>query len=274
MTITHPDLDTPYHVAPAAVERFGEDGFVRLKNVLSAATIEAYEPEITAKVIELNTQRLPMAERDTYGKAFLQVTNLWQHSDQARQFTFSRRLARIAAELLGVDGVRLYHDQALYKESGGGITPWHADQYYWPLASDRTVTVWVPLQQTSAEMGPLAFAVGSHRFEYGRNLPIGDESELALQRALAEQNFPLIETPYELGEVSYHQGWTFHRAAPNRSMIPRRVMTVIYMDADITVAEPVNDHQRADLTQMPGAPVGSVPDTPANPVLYRASASS
>jgi hypothetical protein len=47
-------------------------------------------------------------------------------------------------------------------------------------------------------------------------------------------------------------------------------MTIIYMDADIRVSEPVNDHQRADLARnLPGAQVGSIPDTPLNPVLFR-----
>jgi hypothetical protein len=35
-----------------------------------------------------------------------------------------------------VEGVRLYHDQALFKEAEGGITPWHADHtigLYQPL---------------------------------------------------------------------------------------------------------------------------------------------
>ncbi|MEV4177957.1 phytanoyl-CoA dioxygenase family protein [Nonomuraea sp. NPDC049709] len=271
MTIPPHDLELPYDLDASAVRRFDEDGFVKLPGVLDAKTIAAYEPEITSKVIELNTQHLPLEERDTYGKAFLQVTNLWRHSDPVREFAFSQRLARIAAELLGVEGVRLYHDQALYKEPGGGITPWHADQYYWPLAGDRTVTVWIPLQETPAEMGPLSFAAGSHRFEYGRDLPISEESERALRQALAERDFPHVGTPYRLGEVSYHLGWTFHHAPPNRSSIPRRVMTVIYMDADITVARPANDHQANDLRAwLPGAEVGAVPDTPLNPVLYRA----
>lgn len=45
-----------------------------------------------------------------------------------------------------VDGVRIYHDQALNKEPGGGYTPWHCDGYYWPLQSDKILTAWVPLQ--------------------------------------------------------------------------------------------------------------------------------
>jgi ectoine hydroxylase-related dioxygenase (phytanoyl-CoA dioxygenase family) len=260
-------LSTPYALEHGAVRHFEEHGFVKLAGALDPADVSAYEPTITSKVIELNTQHLSLAERDTYGKAFLQVTNLWRHSEKVRELVFSERLAGIAAALLGVESVRLYHDQALYKEPGGGITPWHADQYYWPLSGDRTVTVWLPLQETPAEMGPLAFAAGSHRFAYGRDLPISDESERELRKALGEQ--PLVETPYRLGDASFHGGWTFHRASPNNSTAPRRVMTVIYMAADITVAEPTNVYQRADLEDwMPGTAVGAVPRSPLNPVLY------
>jgi ectoine hydroxylase-related dioxygenase (phytanoyl-CoA dioxygenase family) len=262
------ELSAHYPLEPRSLAEFEQHGFVKLKNVLSAETLAAYGPEITDKVVSLNTQDVPLAERDTYGKAFLQVTNLWQHSPLVLEFVSSKRLARIAAELLGVSSVRLYHDQALYKESGGGVTPWHADQYYWPFATDRCVTVWVPLQETPMEMGPLSFAAGSHRFEHGRDLPISDESERVLQEALASQAFAEVSSPYELGEVSYHLGWTFHHAAVNTSAVPRRVMTIIYVDAAMEIAEPVNDAQRNDLSWMPGLQPGDVLASPLNPVLY------
>lgn len=272
MTTTDTELSTPYQLPPDARDRFDTNGFVRLPKVLGVETIAAYEPEITSKVIELNTMHLPMEERSTYSKAFLQIESLWRHSEVVRELVFSTRLARIAAELMGVDGVRLYHDQALYKEPGGGITPFHADQYYWPFSSTKTCTVWVPLQDTPLAMGPLSFSVGSHRFNFGRDLGISDHSEDVLQKALTEQGFPLSQEPYALGDVSYHAGWTFHRAEPNTTDIPRRVMTIIYMDADIVIHEPVNDAQRNDLaSQMPGAKPGDVPNTPMNPVLYRRS---
>lgn len=268
----HVGLDAPYAITYADVERYAEDGFIKLKNVLSRATLERYEPGITSNVLRLNKLHLPMEERSTYQRAFLQVANLWRHSEMVRELVFSQRLARIAAELLGVSGVRLYHDQALYKEPGGGITPWHADHYYWPLSTDRVCTAWIPLQDTPQQMGPLAFSVGSHRFEWGRNLSIGDESETVIQAELARQSLPVANGPYELGDVSFHSGWTFHRAEPNLSEVPRRVMTIIYMDADITVSRPVNDHQQADLDAvMPGAQIGAVPNTGSNPVLYESS---
>lgn len=263
------ELDVPYPGLPAtAAADFARDGFAHLTGVLSPGTIARYEPVVTSEVIRLNTQALPLTERDTYGRAFLQVSNLWRENETVRRLVFSRRLAGIAARLLGVHAVRLYHDQALYKEPGGGITPWHADQYYWPLSSDRCLTIWLPLQETPLDMGPLAFARGSHNFAHGRDLPISDESEERLKQAVAEQGFEDVVWPFALGDAGFHRGWTFHHAGPNRGRVPRRVMTVIYMDADIRVTEPANAPQTRDREWMPGAGVGEIPDTPLNPVLY------
>ena len=262
------ELATPYGLTAEAVERFRDDGFVHLPDVLSAETLARCGEEITAKVVELNTMHLPLEERSTYDKAFLQVTNIWTRSKVARMLVFSPRLARIATELLGTEGVRLYHDQALYKEAGGGITPWHVDQYYWPLGSDLTVTAWIPLQDTPIEMGPLSFAAGSQRFSGLRDLAISDDSERLVQHAIERERFRYVEEPFALGDVSFHRGFTFHRAPANLSDRPRRVMTIIYMDRDITVSEPINDNQRGDLAWLEGARIGGPPDGPLNPVLY------
>ncbi len=212
-----------------------------------------------------------MSERSTYEQAFLQIMNLWEQSEVAREFVFGKRLGRIASELMGVNGVRLYHDQALYKEPGGGFTPWHADQYYWPLSNANTVTAWIPLQETPLELGPLEFSVGSHTFEEGRQLAISDESEKKIGRSLKEMNYPLDQSPFALGEISFHAGWTFHRAGANTSNQPRRVMTIIYMEDGIRLAQPKNKNHENDWQRwMPGAVIGDVVDTPLNPVLYRA----
>ena len=122
------DLDRPYPLEPEQIERFRSDGFVRLKGVFGPEELGRYGPQIERLTLERSKGKPPVAERSTYGKAFLQVTNLWEQSDAARDFVFGKRLARIAAELLEVEGVRLYHDQSLMKEPGGGFTPAHADQ--------------------------------------------------------------------------------------------------------------------------------------------------
>jgi ectoine hydroxylase-related dioxygenase (phytanoyl-CoA dioxygenase family) len=248
--------------------RYDRDGFVKIKDVFTPEALARYRDHISSEVLRRNSLTAPLAERDTYHKAFLQVTNLWQTDAVAREFVFGKRLAAIAAELLDVPRVRLYHDQALYKEPGGGITPWHADQFYWPLDSDKTITAWVPLQATPLEMGPLAFAAGSHRMTFGRDLEISDESERSLKEALATGRFAEVNEPFGLGEVSFHSGWTFHHTGANRSDRPRAVMTVIYMADGIRLIEPQRKQHVADWEAfMPGVQPGDVVDSPLNPVL-------
>jgi ectoine hydroxylase-related dioxygenase (phytanoyl-CoA dioxygenase family) len=267
------DIDRPCELSAPQIEAYRRDGFIKLKHVFNAEELVHYGEEITRQTIRLNTQRRPLAERSTYDRAFLQVMNLWEESDRVREFVFGRRLAALAAALMEVDGVRLYHDQSLYKEPFGGITPAHADQYYWPVSSDRTITAWVPLQAVPRELGPLAFFAGSQHIEFGRELGISDESERAITANMQAHGFPIVDEPFDLGEVSFHSGWTFHRADPNQFDRPRAVMTVIYMDRDMRLKAPENHMQQQDWERWcPGATIGEVIDTPKNPVLFERSA--
>ncbi len=208
-----------------------------------------------------------MDQRSTYDKAFLQLTNLWTRSTLVREFVFGKRLPRIAAELMGCRGVRLYHDQALFKEPGGGFTPWHADQQYWPLGSDKVCTAWIPLVEVTLDMGPVAFCPGSHRVDYGRDLEIGDESEQKLSERMASCR--VDESAFAAGDVSFHSGWTFHPAAGNRSHRMREIFTIIYMDVDMRIAEPKNKNQVIDREAFcPGIAIGEVMDSALNPIIY------
>lgn len=270
--LTRPQLDdlADYHPLSAQqIALYREQGFIKLKQVLSPETLRICGEAIRAEVARRSRDVRPMASRSTYEKAFLQVMNLWRDDATAQAFTFSRKLARLAAELMGVDGVRLYHDQALFKEPDGGITPWHCDQQYWPLATDHTITVWVPLQAVPRTMGPLAFSVGSHRTDFGRGLEISDESEREVTRRLKLADLPVVEEAFDLGEVSFHAGWTFHRAGANKSANMRAVMTVIYFADGARLAAPANRNQQRDWeTWMPGARIGEPVATELNPVLW------
>lgn len=262
-------LQEEYRLNPEQINFYKENSFIKLKNVLPRAITAYYNSVITEKVNQLNKVELPLDQRNTYGKAFLQLFNLWREDDRIKELVFSRRLAKIAADLMEVKGTRLYHDQALFKEAGGGITPWHADQYYWPLSTDKTITAWIPLQTVPLDMGPLEFSAGSHKLLSGRELAISDESELKLKEKLRINDFKHVIEPYDIGEVSFHSGWIFHRAGANTTDQVRKVMTVIYMDKDMILKEPENDNQKLDWeTWCPDAKVGEIIHTPLNPVLY------
>lgn len=269
MTHPRPDmLAEPFPLTSEQKEHYAEHGFIQLKGVLPADVIDHFNDVISAEVARLTAPAAPLNERDTYGKAFIQVTNLWTRSEAVRPLVFSRRLARIATSLMQVDGVRLYHDQALFKEPGGGHTPWHADQYYWPLATEKCTTAWIPLQETGLEMGPLEFSAGSHRLESGRDLAISDASEAEMAKTLDRGPYRHVVQPFDIGDVSFHAGWVYHRAGPNTTSNPRKAMTIIYMDKDMRLAEPAHADQELDRDVFcPGIPVGHVVDSHMNPEL-------
>ena len=57
-----------------------------MKDVLSPTVVEHFGEEITRKVIELNPPSRPMEERSTYDRAFIQIVNLWRHSEVVKRF--------------------------------------------------------------------------------------------------------------------------------------------------------------------------------------------
>jgi len=262
-------MNSSYTIDAEAIRFYQRNRFIKLKQVFSPEELNNYRSLISAKVHEINEEERDLQDRDTYGKAFLQLFNLWTKDEGIKELVFHQRLAAIASQLMQCDGVRLYHDQALFKEAGGGITPWHADQYYWPLASDKTITAWIPLQAVPLEMGPLEFSAGSHEIIEGRELEISDQSESKIGQSLRINDFQHIKEPYDLGEVSFHSGWVFHRAGANDTSKMREVMTVIYMDKDMRLKAPENKGQQKDWdTWCPGAEIGEIINTPLNPVLY------
>ena len=264
------ELKSHYSLSKEQISFFQINKFIKLKNVFSKETINYYNEVISKTVDSLSKNKRPLNQRDTYGKAFLQLMNLWRENDQVKEFVFSKRLARIASNLMGINGVRMYHDQALFKEAGGGITPWHADQYYWPFESDKTITAWIPLQETPLEMGPLEFSSGSHKIKEGRDLAISDDSEKIIHERLRVTDFDHIVQKFDIGEISFHSGWVFHRAGANKTNNARKVMTVIYMDHKMRLKKPENEGQENDWnTWCPNAIIGEVINTHLNPVLYK-----
>lgn len=260
-------VEKTYQLTQEQIDFYQKNKYIKLKNVFDAETLANYNQVISNQVAKMNTVTTKIEERDTYGKAFLQLFNLWRENDEIKKIVLSKKLAKIAADLMLVNGVRIYHDQALFKEGGGGITPWHADQYYWPLTTDKTITAWIPLQEVPLEMGPLEFSAGSHTIVDGRELKIDDNSEKLISEKLRITDFKHVVEPFDLGEVSFHSGWVFHRAGANTTQNVRKVMTVIYMDKEMILKKPENENQQKDWeVWCPGAKIGEVIDTELNPI--------
>lgn len=265
-----PDLSSPYPLAAEQIAAYRRDGHVTLRSLATPREVAPYRPALGEAGEAARFDHRPLEERDVYGKAFIQMFNLWRHDDVARRFVFSRRFARVAAELMDVSAVRLYHDQALFKEPGGGATPWHQDQFYWPLETDRTITLWMPLVPATPEMGLMEFGSGSQRLGFLGDYPIGEESQAAFERLIEERR--IQRTPgvgFAPGDASFHSGWTLHSTLANQTDTMREVMTIIYYP-DGTRVGPL-DHRNRRLDRdawLHGCEPGDLAAGALNPILY------
>ncbi|MFC0214972.1 phytanoyl-CoA dioxygenase family protein [Paenibacillus chartarius] len=266
-----PELNSPYALTSEQIEAYRRDGHTMLRGVAADHEVQAYRTVISGLVRESNDQTKPLHERDTYGKAFIQIINLWRKSEAVKRFVLAERFGRIAAELMGVDAVRVYHDQALFKEPGGGHTPWHQDQIYWPMDTDKTITLWMPLVPITEAVGSMTFASESHRKGLIDRIEISDESHKTLAQYIEGKGFKLVNYGgMAAGDATFHGGWTLHAAPGNPTDTMREVMTIIYYADGTKVAEPKSSAQRNDLNAyFPGQKPGEEAGTDLNPIVYR-----
>lgn len=268
-TSTLPPLDDPISLDPQIVDGFARDGYALVRGLASADEAAAYLPLIEQAAIDTAWNKDQAKGKENFERVFLQSFNLWRVDEAIARFVLSKRFAGVAAALLGVERVRLYHDQALCKGPGARRTPWHQDQFYWPLATDRTITMWMPLIDIPPEVGSMTFATGSHRLGDLRGKPIGKESDHEFAALIEERGLPThTYGALRAGDATFHGGWTIHSAGPNRSDRLRSVMTVIYVADGARVLDEVTPAQEVDRKAwLGGRPLGALVDHELNPVI-------
>jgi ectoine hydroxylase-related dioxygenase (phytanoyl-CoA dioxygenase family) len=245
-------------VDEGTVARFRRDGYVVVDGLLGGDELDRLAPAVRAAVARRKAaDTRSLGEKSRYEQSFLQCQNLWEDSEDVRPLTFHPRVGQAAAALLGEDAVRLWHDQALFKEPGGRETDPHQDQPYWPIVEPRTITAWIPLHDVGLDGGCMGYVPGSHALGLRRFVDIfsGSPEDLLGDPALSDREPVFVEVPR--GSVAFHHGLTAHLARPNRTGGVREVHTVIYF-ADGCTRSPQGQHPAVDRAGIePGAAIRS-----------------
>ena len=241
------------------VSEFAENGFVVVPDLVTPEELDRYQAAVRAAVASRKAHdHRALAERSVYEQSFVQCQNLWEDFPDVRPLTFHPRLAQAAAELIGAPAVRVFHDQALFKEPGGRETDPHQDLPYWPIAEPDTLTVWVPFAGSTLRSGCMGYVPGSHRLGLRKFINIfrdgADEiREQAQELMVVEPVY--VEVPR--GSVAFHHGLTAHLARPNETDTTREVHTVIYF-RDGCTRSPRGSHPALDRAGIEvGAPIAS-----------------
>ena len=180
-----------------------------------------------------------VSAKSTYEQSFVQCMRLWETSSTVREFVCDGRLAGMAAQLLKVPSVRLWQDQALYKESGGRETDPHQDQTFWPIGDAPLVSVWIPFDAVTRSNGAMAYVPESHRAGGLNPVDITHTTEpydILNDPKLAQRTPKWMEVA--AGDMIWHHGYTIHQASANRSAATRRVFTVVFIADGCTRQKP------------------------------------
>ena len=218
-------------MAESLIDHFNEKGFVVAEKLLEVSEIKHYRKVLEGAVrLRKQLDKRKLSEKSEYEQSFIQCQNLWEDYPEIRKLTFDQRIAATAAKLLGVNKLRIWHDQALVKESGGRETDPHHDQPYWPIKETNTITAWIPMVPISADNGHMGFFSGSHKIKEKRFINIfkGKVGQEELDKLPQLKGLRPEYVDLKPGDVSFHHGLTFHNAKPNLSSEDRPVFTIIY----------------------------------------------
>ena len=256
---------TPPVVSDDVLEAYERDGFVMIPDLLSAEELEHYREAVTSAVgARTVDDDRPLSERSRYEQLFIQCMNLWEDSPEVLPLTFHQKLGAVAAALMRVDTVRLWHDQALYKLPGGRPTDAHQDHPYWPMKETNSITAWIPLEGSTLASGALGYLPGTHKIGLRKfvNIFFGEPEDILSDPEVKDIEPVFLEVPP--GGVAFHHGLTVHLAKANTTDRPRAVHTIIYFPDGATRGYPTG-HFAVD---RPGIEVGQPIRSDVTPILF------
>ena len=224
---------SPQVIDTESIAAFERDGFVVVEDLLTPDELVRYGNAVDHAVARRSQgDDRPLAEKTLYEQSFIQCMRLWEDDPDVRPLTFHPRIGEAAAALLGAEAVRVWQDQALYKEPGGRETDAHQDHPFWPIREPHLVSAWIPFDGSTRESGATGYVPGSHRSGLSRFVDIThllhpEPYDILSDPAIADVEPVWVEAPP--GSVVFHHALTVHLAGSNATDQTRRVFTVVYL---------------------------------------------
>ena len=222
-----------HNVSDEQIRFYRENGFVVIDDFLDAGELADWRLNVDEAVAQRGKRKLAdgssMEEDNYYARVFAQRINLWNDHPGMRRLMLDERLGKMAAELAGVAGIRIWHDQALIKPAWGNPTAWHLDNPYWSFYSRDAISIWVALDDVTRDRGCLYFIPGSHKSATYDNVGIGSNIGDLFNAYPQWAGLEAVGVEMKAGSCSFHNGLVAHGAGANMSPYQRRAMTCAYM---------------------------------------------
>jgi phytanoyl-CoA hydroxylase len=230
-----------YDLSEDQVLEYQENGFIVINDFLSAEELVDWRKTVMEATGEREGKKMPgkdvktgdndgiNADAGYFGKVFDQLINLWQTNEGVKRLMLDERIGKVASRLAGVSGIRIWHDQALFKRPWANPTAWHLDTPFWSFSDRNALSIWVALDDATLENGCLYFIPGSSRVTSFSNSSIGKNMDGIFDIYPALAGARSVAAPMKAGSCSFHNGLTVHGAGANMTNGFRRAMTCAFM---------------------------------------------
>jgi ectoine hydroxylase-related dioxygenase (phytanoyl-CoA dioxygenase family) len=259
------------------IDGFARNGAVVVRGALSAEEIARLTRGIDQNLAAPSSRAKVASDPNDPGQFIEDFCN-WQDNADYRATLFDTALPALAAQLMGAEKVRLYHDHMLTKTAATRQkTPWHQDQPYYNIEGRQTVSFWIPVDPIPRE-ATLEFIAGSHlgpwlmprsfRDSQAKWFPEGSLSDLPdIEKDRAA--YPILGWALQPGDLVAFNMLTLHAAGGSQS--PRRVFSARYVGDDVTHAPRpwTTSPEFPDLAEV--LPAGAPLDHPLFPVVFERS---
>jgi len=265
-------------LAQKQIQFFQENGYLLVKDFLNHDELALWRESVSEAVEQRGGRKWPGTEIKTgeddginkdaeyYGKVFDQVLNLWQTNEKVKQLMLDKRIGKMAADLAGWNGTRIWHDQALIKRPWANPTSWHLDTPFWSFHDRRALSIWVALDDATLENGCLYFIPGSNHYTTFENPGIGKNMDAIFEFYPKLIKSKSVVVPMKAGSCSFHNGLTIHGAGANMTPGFRRAMTCAYMPDGATFNGIKNILSEEQVTRLKIG--GLLNDDAQNPLIY------
>jgi ectoine hydroxylase-related dioxygenase (phytanoyl-CoA dioxygenase family) len=218
-------MRTPTH---EQVDAYRRDGFVLVESFLDADELERWR-RVTAGAVAARQAVAPPVGDTYYQQVFAQLQRLADTDEAMAELIMDERLGEVAGLLAGVEGIRIWHDQALIKPPYGNPTSWHLDNPFWSFSSRDAISIWIALDDATVENGCLWYLPGTHRSAHFELIELGANLGALFEQYPEWLELEPVPAPCAAGGAVFHNGLVAHAAGANMTPRPRRAMTCAYM---------------------------------------------
>ncbi|TLS53239.1 phytanoyl-CoA dioxygenase family protein [Paenibacillus antri] len=214
------------------IDYYRENGFVQIDDVLSSEEVEELREYLFETMDQSGGRSLQTDKEDgLYYRVLNQRVNTWRDHGGMARFVLGSRFADMGKQLTGFEGIRLFHDHALFKmPKDSKPTPWHQDWPYWPMRETGAFSIWIALDDVDENNGCMMFVPKSQKIKNLKSVSLVSPEDIFAQDGAREvdRNTAAI-VRMKAGSCTFHDGLTFHYAHANRLDKPRRALAIIYM---------------------------------------------